>query len=372
MGGTGMVTLVPALAASYTVSVGTVALAITAYMAPFAVVQLFSGSASQILTGRRTAALGYLVFTAASLGCAVAPSFSLFLLCRVVQGVGAAFLFPVLMALVGEVVAPARLGRAIGAFNATQTVGLTMGPLLAGLFEVHLGWRWFFISLGLCAAVSAVGFLRLFRAEHEAPGEGREFGAIMLTVLRDPTVVQLSLAAAGLFFAMIGSYTYLVAWLKTGPGLAEDRIGFLLAVAGAVGIPASAISGRWVDRFGRKPVGMAGMGGFIAALAGLALLPYSYLATLILTAWLGWTGAVAWTGLNTLAIEVLPALRKPVASIYNSVRFVGYALAPPLLGVIYGDGAISSVYVVSALVVGVAAVLLARLKVSPSYLPAQL
>ncbi len=351
-----------ALSGVYGVPVGAVALAITTYMVPFALAQLFSGSISHNLGGRRTALFGYAIFIAGSLATAAAPTFGLFLLLRFVQGLGAAFLFPILMALVGEVVAPERLGRAIGAFGVTQTLGLTLGPLLAGLMEVHFGWRWFFVLLGAWAFLSAVAFVWLFQPERPAEEQGSMWG-IMGRVLREPTVLLLSMAGAGLFFAMVGPYTYLAAWLKSFPALPEDQIGLVLAVAGAVGIPASAAAGRWVDRFGRKPVGLAGLGCYITALCGFAALPYSFTGTMLLAAWLGWSGAVAWTALNTLAIEVIPALRKPVASIYNAFRFLGYALAPPLLGLVYGRGNAAAVYLVSAAVVAGSAVCIAALRV---------
>jgi len=357
-----MVTLVPALSGVYGVPVGAVALAITTYMVPFALAQLFSGSISHNLGGRRTALIGYAIFIAGSLASAAAPTFALFLLFRFVQGLGAAFLFPILMALVGEVVAPERLGRAIGAFGVTQTLGLTLGPLLAGLMEVHFGWRWFFVLLGAWAFLSAVAFVWLFQPERQAVEQGTMWG-IMGRVLREPTVLLLSVAGAGLFFAMVGPYTYLAVWLKSFPALPEDQIGLVLAVAGAVGIPASAVAGRWVDRFGRKPVGLAGLGCYITALCGFAALPYSFTGTMLLAAWLGWSGAVAWTAFNTLAIEVIPALRKPVASIYNAFRFLGYALAPPLLGLVYGRGNAAAVYLVSAVVVAGSALCIAAIRV---------
>ncbi|MDP2627084.1 MAG: MFS transporter [Candidatus Rokubacteria bacterium] len=362
MTGMGVVTLGPVLSDLYQVTIGTVGLTITAYMIPFALVQLFSGSISQVITGRRTVAAGFVVFAAGSLGCAAAPTFPLLLLFRFVQGVGAAFLFPVLMALVGEVVAPERLGRAIGAFGATQTLGLALGPLLAGLFEVYLGWRWFFVWLAAFAIAADAAFLLLFRGEREAARDEGGVLQLTLTVLGKPTVVLLSLAAAGLFFAMIGAYTYLAVWLKAVPRLSEDRVGIVLAVAGAVGIPASAVAGGWVDRFGRRAVGIAGLAGYITALLGLAALPYSFWGTVALAAWLGWTVAVAWAGLNTLAVEIDPALRKPVASIYNAVRFLGYSLAPPILGLVYGKDNLAGVLLASAAVVAVSAALVARLR----------
>jgi len=361
MAGTGMVTLVPALSDVYGVSVGAVALAITTYMVPFAVAQLFSGSISQLAGGRRTALIGYAIFVTGSLATAAAPTFPLFLLTRFIQGLGAAFLFPILMALVGEVVAPARLGRAIGAFGVTQTLGLTLGPLLAGLMEIHLGWRWFFVLLASWALVSAMAFVWLFDAEQERAPEPGRLSAIMGSVLRERSVILLSLAGAGLFFAMVGPYTYLAAWLKVFAGLPEDQIGLILAISGAMGIPASAVAGRWVDHIGRKPVGLIGLGCYVTALGGFAALPYSFTGTALLGAWLGWSGAVAWAALNTLAVEVNPGLRKPSASIYNAFRFIGYGLAPPVLGLVYGNGHVAAVYLVSAAVVVGSAACLAAL-----------
>jgi ACDE family multidrug resistance protein len=361
MAGTGMVTLVPALSGVFGVPVGAMALAITAYMVPFAVAQLFSGSISQLLGGRRTTLIGYAIFGATSLATAAAPTFPLFLLMRFIQGLGAAFLFPILMALVGEVVAPARLGRAIGAFGVTQTLGLTLGPLLAGVTEIHFGWRWFFVVLAAWAFLSALAFVWSFDADQRAPEQG-SLGAIVGAVLREPAVILLSLAAAGLFFAMVGPYTYLAAWLKAFAGLPEDQIGLILGISGAMGIPASAVAGRWVDRIGRKPVGLIGLACYVTALGGFAALPYSFAGTVLLGAWLGWSAGVAWTSLNTLAVEVIPALRKPSASIYNAFRFIGYGLAPPALGLVYGGGNAAAVYLVSAAVVVASAGCLAALR----------
>jgi predicted MFS family arabinose efflux permease len=351
MTGTGVVAIIPALADLYGVPVGVAGLSITAYMAPFAVLQLFSGSVAEMLSGRRTAAAGFIVFALASLACALSPSFPLFLVFRLLQGVGGAFLFPILMAMIGEVVAPERLGRAIGMFGMTQTLGLAVGPLLAGLSEAHAGWRWFFVVLATLAAAALLGFLRLFPPERRGPPPARGVLATTVAVLGRLPVVLLSLAAAGLFFAMIGTYTYLGAALRTEARVSDDQIGMVLAVAGAVGIPVSPLAGRWVDRFGGKGVILVGLAGFVASLLVMAVAPHSLAVMIGLAAWLGAAGAVAWIGLNTLAIEIVPTARKPVAAVYNALRFVGYAAAPPLLGLVYARAGAPGAYVVSALVV---------------------
>ena len=356
-----MMTLVPTLAQSYSAPVAAVALAITAYMGPFALAQLVSGAIAQRLSGRRTALLGYGLFAAASMGCALAPSFPLFVTFRLLQGVGAAFLFPVLMALVAEVVEPERLGRAIGAFGVTQTLGVTVGPLVAGVLVVQLGWRWFFALMSATSGAAALVFLRLGAEEPPAARDERGVIALALAVLRTPSVLMLSLAAAGLFFAIVGPYTYLAAWLKLVHRLPEDRIGLILGLAGVIGIPASLLAGRWVDRFGRRRVGVAALFAYVAALVGLAAAPYTYGGTLGFALWLGGSAAAAWAALNTLAVEVMPDLRQAAAAVYNAFRYLGYALAPPLLGLAYGGGDAASVCLVSAVVAAGSAICVAAL-----------
>lgn len=362
LAGSGMLTLVPTLSETYAVSVGTAGLAITAYMVPFAVAQLLSGAVAQTLSARRTAAAGYAVFVGASLACAWAPTLPAFLAFRFVQGLGSAFLFPILMALVGEAVAPERLGRAFGIFGVTQTLGLTLGPLVAGFLEVHAGWQWFFLAQAVFAVACAAGFLALFRGERvPVARDGRGVVAVAVSAVRERSVVLLSLAAAALFFSMMGTYTYLAAWLGEVQGVPEDRIGIVLGVAGVMGIPAAALAGRWIDLLGRRAVALLGLAGYTAVLAAFIAVPYSYAGVVTLAALLGWTALVAWTALNTLAVEIVPALRQPVASIYNAFRFSGYALAPPALGLVYGRGRVAAVYLVCGLAAVAAAALVARL-----------
>ena len=130
--------------------------------------------------------------------------------------------------------APERLGRAFGVFGVTQTLGLTLGPLVAGFLQVHAGWQWFFVAQAVFAVASAVGFLALFRGERgPARGAGPGILAVAWSALAERSVILLSVAAALLFLSMMGTYTYLAAWLRDTQGVAEDRVGIVLGVAGA-------------------------------------------------------------------------------------------------------------------------------------------
>jgi MFS family permease len=132
-GGAMLIAIIPNVADGLDASLTQVATAITAYMVPFAVLQLFSGTVAERLGPRRVVRAGYLGFGVAALACALAPEIWSFLAARAVMGAANAFLSPILLAALSEVVAPAVLGRTVGTFAAAQTAGLTCAPVLGGV-----------------------------------------------------------------------------------------------------------------------------------------------------------------------------------------------------------------------------------------------
>jgi hypothetical protein len=91
----------------------------------------------------------------------------------------------------------------------------------------------------------------------------------------------------------------------------------------------------------------------------MATVPYTFYNHLLFFLILGTGAATAWTSLNTLAIQISPAMRQPVTSIYNAIKFTGYALSPALLSFVYKAfqltavqiGCIAAVVAASALAV---------------------
>ncbi|MCX5914708.1 MAG: hypothetical protein NTV04_22570 [Deltaproteobacteria bacterium] len=81
----------------------------------------------------------------------------------------------------------------------------------------------------------------------------------------------------------------------------------------------------------------------VSALFALTLLDYSYESYLLVFALYGAGAATCWTSLNTLAVQMIPDLRKPVVSVYNCVKFSGYAVAPVILSLFFGFFSIAGV-----------------------------
>jgi len=339
LGGFGVVTLLPVLARDWSINFGTASLAITFYMVPFIIVQIFSGAIAQLFDTRKALIFGFGSYALGCLACAHSSIPSLFFVSRVVQGLGAGFLTPIIMALVGEVVPDAHVGKAMGGLGVAYTVGVTLGPLLSGIVETSQGWPFFFYFLAGLAVFT--GFLYQISSQPAGQRNGQEAAILdILPVLRQallrPGVAYLSLAAFCLFFAYIGIMTFTADHLRSNIHLPSDQVGAVLSITGLSGIVVSPLAGFMGDRFGRQKVFLVGTAIVLISIALMLTLPYSLLIYFILFLILGTGSATAWTSLNTMAVQVSTAMRKPVTSVYNATKFAGYGASPVVLSLVYG------------------------------------
>jgi MFS family permease len=119
---------------------------------------------------------GFVVFSAASAACGLAPSLGVLIALRVVQAGGAAMLQANSVALVVTSV-PARTRRAaLGVQAAAQAVGLACGPVVGGVLVGTVGWRWVFlinVPVGLLAVVAGWYLLPRTRPAADLAAGGR-------------------------------------------------------------------------------------------------------------------------------------------------------------------------------------------------------
>ena len=95
------------------------------------------------------------LFALGSLFVATAPTYSLFLAGRAVQGLGAGGIFPVASAVIGDTFPVERCGGALGLIGAVFGLAFLIGPAVAGVILGFFGWRWLFIvNLPIAAAVA--------------------------------------------------------------------------------------------------------------------------------------------------------------------------------------------------------------------------
>ena len=106
--------------------------------------------------------VGVVVFSLASLLTALAADPFWLLSGRVLQGIGAAGIFPIATAMAGDVFPAGKRGRVLGILGAVFGIAFMLGPPLAGILMKYLSWRWVFgiaVFPGLATAYSAIRLL---------------------------------------------------------------------------------------------------------------------------------------------------------------------------------------------------------------------
>lgn len=86
-----------------------------------------------------------LLFTIGSIICSLAPSLSVLILGRIVQGVGGGVLMPMSQSILLQEFPPERKGDAMSIFILATMVSSIMGPAVGGLLVDNLSWQWIFI-----------------------------------------------------------------------------------------------------------------------------------------------------------------------------------------------------------------------------------
>jgi len=126
----------------------------TAYLLATSAFLVPIGRTADMYGRKRILAYGLLIFTLASAGCALSNSTPMLLGLRVLQGIGAAAVYPVAAAIVTSVFPSRELGRVFGINLTAVYTGYSVGPFLGGFLTQHLGWRSiFFVNILLGSTI---------------------------------------------------------------------------------------------------------------------------------------------------------------------------------------------------------------------------
>jgi len=178
----------PTITTVFDVSLGQSQWIATAYMITIVATVIIFGTFAGSIGSSRLFIIGLSVFSAASAACGFAPSLSLLIAARVVQGLGAAMMMSISMAIVMAVFPPDERGRAMGYFTATVALGLIVGPALGGVLVDSFGWPFIFfvnVPIGVVLLVPALRYIRpgISRESERQAGRIDWPGALLLILL---------------------------------------------------------------------------------------------------------------------------------------------------------------------------------------------
>lgn len=154
---------IPAIAADFGVAAVDINVAISAYLLTVAVLIPASGWVADKFGIRPVFITAIVVFTVASVGCALSPSLSMLVAMRVLQGVGGAMMVPVGRLAVLRSSAKTDLVRAIALLTWPALTAPVVAPVLGGAIATLGSWRWIFfvnIPIGIVGLLLALKLIR--------------------------------------------------------------------------------------------------------------------------------------------------------------------------------------------------------------------
>jgi EmrB/QacA subfamily drug resistance transporter len=148
-------TALPTIRLDLGASVSQLEWTVNSYNLAFAVMLVTAAALGDRFGRRRLYAAGLVGFALASAASALSPSVGFLIAARAVQGVGAAFMMSLGLALLSAAFPPEKRGAAIGLFSAVTGLAVASGPLVGGAVVNGLDWTWIFwvnLPIGLLGA----------------------------------------------------------------------------------------------------------------------------------------------------------------------------------------------------------------------------
>jgi len=168
--------------------------AFTSYLLTATVSGPIYGKLSDIFGRRPLFVIGVGIFLTGSLLCGLSQEMWQFLLFRGVQGLGAGALFPIALAIIGDIFAPSERGKYQGFFGAVFGISSLIGPAIGGLITDTIGWHWvFFVNLPLGAVVLFIIWRTLpTHRERDADRHIDYLGAALFVAALVPVLIGLT------------------------------------------------------------------------------------------------------------------------------------------------------------------------------------
>lgn len=323
--------LLPGKVIAFGGSESSVAYIASAFALPYILLQVPMGAWADRLGIKRFLIAGYVLCGASGLAYFFADSAPAILLGRVIQGAGEAPLWALAPALLSILYANSK-GRAMGIYNATLHVGLTLGPLL-GIVLLRLGLGEFnFLFFSACCAVSAV-LVALFVEPRKAAAQNVRFDLGAMKEIASNRAVLVAFLGIMLYGAGYGLFlTTLPAFMVRAKGYSQTFVQVFFACYYLAVSLSQIVSGPLTDRYGTGKFMVAGLS--VTALL-LALLPLlsSQAATLVavLGASLG-LGTFFLASMSFLNGAVHEGLKGTISGTYYLFWGIGFFTGPIAVG----------------------------------------
>jgi EmrB/QacA subfamily drug resistance transporter len=204
---------------------------VTAYLLTSTVSIPVYGKLSDLYGRRPLLLVGIAIFLAGSALSGLSQDMTQLILFRAIQGIGAGSLFPIVLAVIGDLFTPAERGKYQGLFGAVFGLSAIIGPWLGGFLTERISWHWiFYVNI-------PVGLVSMYVIWRILPTVRREGAS------RDIDWLGVATFAAAVVPLMIGlTNAQTNAWLSA-------QVGGLIAIAAVF-----ALVFAWVELHAKQPI----------------------------------------------------------------------------------------------------------------------
>lgn len=359
----------PKIIREFAISETQVGLLITVFTLPGVFLTPFLGVLADRWGRKKILVPSLFLFALAGGSCALAPTFNILLILRVVQGIGGAALGSLATTLVGDLWEGRERAAAMGLNASVLSIGTAAYPAVGGVLAA-IAWNVPFLLPLMALPVGFIVLLGLDNPEPENVGSIRDYLTGAVGYLWDIRVVGLFAAGIILFIILFGTYlTYFTLLLDQEFGAPSQVIGLMMSVMSLTTALVSSQMGR-INR--RLSAGTIIKVSFLIYAVGLIGMPLaSSLWTMAIPIMIFGVGQ----GANIPTIQTAVAGFAPLhyrgafMSITSMIIRLGQTLGPPVMALVYIWGGLHATFYFGAgLAVAVAVVGFIAGRWVPSYL----
>ncbi|MDI2126504.1 MFS transporter [Yinghuangia seranimata] len=312
---------------------------VTAFALAYAVLSPLLAAATASWPRRRLLLTALAVFTLGNAATALAPTYPVALVARVLTAAGAALYAPNAAAAAASLVAPERRARALavvsGGMGTAMAAGAPLGTWLAG----HADWRatlWLVTALGTVALAGLAASLRGVPTPPAVPLRER------LRPLGTFSVQRVLVVTFWIYIGVYAIYPYLGDLIADATHGSPGRLAWALTAFGVGSLIGAPFAGHIIDRYGSRRVIVVGVTGIATAIMLLTVADATFATTaaaLILWGATGWSATLAQ---QHRIIALAPQSAPIYVSLNSSVQYtgiaVGSAIGGPLLAAVGKNG----------------------------------
>ena len=193
---------------------------------------------------------GLSIIIISSLVAAFSPSYSILLLCRIVEGIGSAFYMVSASTLLNSIVPISKRGRALSYYTASILFGVIIGPSLGGIIVPLYGKSSPFIFYSLMT-LAGLFITRYFINNTVKISTNRS--PFSLNHLKNRSLLLVSLSTFAFAFSWTGlELTVIPIFAYDNLQLSPLLLGLTISIAAVSNLASTLFAGRLTDRFGRK------------------------------------------------------------------------------------------------------------------------